>query len=52
MVYLIKKGLPPNTAFKIMELVRKGQALKNPEKWAEFEAMMSEKEVPEWYIDS
>jgi DNA polymerase-3 subunit alpha (Gram-positive type) len=33
MVYLIRKGLPPNTAFKIMELVRKGQALKNPEKW-------------------
>ena len=52
MVYLIRKGLPPNTAFKIMELVRKGQALKNPEKWAEFEAMMREKEVPEWYIDS
>ena len=52
MVYLIKKGLPPNTAFKIMELVRKGQALKNPEKWAEYEALMRENEVPEWYIDS
>ena len=52
MVYLIKKGLPPNTAFKIMELVRKGQALKNPEKWAEYEALMREHEVPEWYIDS
>lgn len=52
MVYLIKKGLPPNTAFKIMELVRKGNALKNPEKWAEYEAMMREHDVPEWYIDS
>jgi DNA polymerase III subunit alpha, Gram-positive type len=52
MVYLIKKGLLPNTAFKIMELVRKGQALKNPEKWAEYEAQMRECNVPEWYIDS
>ncbi|WP_407310122.1 DNA polymerase III subunit alpha [Desulfosporosinus sp. SB140] len=52
MIYLIKKGLPPNTAFKIMELVRKGKALKDPEKWAEYEAMMREHDVPEWYIDS
>ena len=52
MVYLIKMNLPPNTAFKIMELVRKGQALKNPEKWAEYEALMRENDVPEWYIDS
>jgi DNA polymerase-3 subunit alpha (Gram-positive type) len=52
MTYLISKGLPPNTAFKIMELVRKGQALANPEKWAEYEALMREHKVPEWYIDS
>ncbi|KHD36653.1 DNA polymerase III subunit alpha [Clostridium acetobutylicum] len=52
MIYLIKKGLPPNTAFKIMELVRKGKALKDPKKWAEYEALMREHEVPEWYIDS
>jgi DNA polymerase-3 subunit alpha (Gram-positive type) len=52
MVYLIKKGLPPNTAFKIMELVRKGQALKDPQKWAEYEDLMREHDVPEWYIDS
>jgi len=52
MVYLIKKGLPPNTAFKIMELVRKGKALKDPEKWSEYETLMREHEVPEWYIDS
>jgi DNA polymerase-3 subunit alpha (Gram-positive type) len=52
MIYLIKKGLPPNTAFKIMELVRKGKALKDPQKWAEYEALMREHEVPEWYIDS
>jgi len=52
MTYLISKGLPPNTAFKIMELVRKGQALSNPEKWAEYEALMREHKVPDWYIDS
>ncbi|MFA5522940.1 MAG: DNA polymerase III subunit alpha [Tissierellales bacterium] len=51
MVYLIKKDLPPDSAFKIMELVRKGQALKNP-KWPEYEAMMRDNNVPEWYIDS
>ncbi|MDD3224980.1 MAG: DNA polymerase III subunit alpha [Clostridium sp.] len=52
MIYLIKKGLPPNTSFKIMEMVRKGKVSKNPEKWAEYEALMKEKKVPEWYIDS
>ncbi|AWI04229.1 DNA polymerase III subunit alpha [Clostridium drakei] len=52
MIYLIKKGLPNNTAFKIMELVRKGKALKDPAKWAEYEALMREHDVPEWYIDS
>lgn len=51
MVYLIKKGLPPNTAFKIMETVRKGKALKDP-KFPEYEALMRECDVPEWYIDS
>ncbi|MBD7909966.1 DNA polymerase III subunit alpha [Clostridium cibarium] len=51
MVYLIKKGLPPNTAFKIMETVRKGKALKEP-KWGEYEELMRENDVPEWYIES
>lgn len=51
MIYLIKKGLPPNTAFKIMETVRKGKALKDP-KWPEYEEMMREHDVPEWYIES
>ncbi|MGI1658418.1 MAG: DNA polymerase III subunit alpha [Desulfitobacterium sp.] len=51
MTYLIRKGLPPNTAFKIMELVRKGKALKDA-KWPEYEALMREHNVPEWYIDS
>ncbi len=51
MVYLIKKGLPPNSAFKIMETVRKGKALKDP-KFPEFEALMRKHDVPEWYIES
>ncbi len=52
MIYLIKMGLPPNPAFKIMETVRKGKALKDPAKWEEYKAMMKEHNVPEWYIKS
>ena len=52
MIYLIKQGLPPNPAFKIMETVRKGKALKDPEKWEEYKALMKEHEVPDWYIKS
>ena len=52
MIYLIKMGVPPNKAFKIMETVRKGKALKDPEKWAEFVGIMKEHNVPEWYIKS
>jgi len=47
MNYLILKGLPPKTAFKIMENVRKGKGL-TPEN----EQEMKEHNVPEWYIDS
>ena len=52
MIYLIKKGVPPNHAFKIMETVRKGKALKDPAKWEEYKAMMKENDVPDWYIKS
>ena len=52
MIYLIKKGLPPDKAFKIMETVRKGKALKDPEKWAGFKELMKKHEVPDWYIKS
>lgn len=52
MVYLIKRGMEPDTAFKIMETVRKGKALADPEKWAKFEDDMRSHDVPEWYIDS
>ncbi len=52
MIYLIKKGVPPNPAFKIMETVRKGKALKDKEKWAQNVALMKEHNVPDWYIKS
>ena len=52
MIYLIKKGVPPNPAFKIMETVRKGKALKDKEKWSEYVALMKEHNVPDWYIKS
>ena len=52
MIYLIDKGLEPNPAFKIMETVRKGKALKDPKKWAEYKEMMKEHDVPDWYIES
>lgn len=51
MVYLIKKGLPSNSAFKIMETVRKGKALKDP-KFPEYEELMRKYDVPDWYIES
>jgi len=47
MTYLIRKGLEPKTAFKIMEQVRKGRGL-TPED----EAVMKEHQVPGWYIES
>jgi len=47
MIYLIKKELPPKTAFVIMEAVRKGKGLT-----PEFEECMKEHDVPDWYIAS
>jgi len=52
MIYLMKMGLEPNPAFKIMETVRKGKALKDPAKWEEYKNMMKEHNVPDWYIKS
>ena len=52
MVYLMKRGLPPDKAFKIMETVRKGKALKDPEKWAGFKEIMKQFDIPDWYIKS
>ena len=47
MIYLIKMGLPPKDSFKIMESVRKGKGLND-----EWEALMKEHDVPDWYISS
>jgi len=47
MLYLIYAGLPPKTAFFIMERVRKGKGLK-----PEDEEIMKEHKVPGWYIES
>ena len=47
MNYLILKGLPNKTAFKIMENVRKGKGITQEEA-----DLMEENDVPEWYIES
>ncbi len=52
MNYLIDQGLDNSDAFKIMEFVRKGKPKKEPENWGKYSAMMKEKNVPDWYIES
>ena len=53
MIYLIKKGLPPDKAFKIMESVRKGKVANGKEdKWPSYIELMKEHDVPDWYIKS
>lgn len=47
MNYLILKGVPNKTAFKIMENVRKGKGVTEEEV-----AAMQDNDVPEWYIES
>lgn len=47
MTYLVYRGLPNKTAFKIMEDVRKGKGLKE-----EYEQIMREYKIPDWYIES
>ncbi|MDO5569035.1 MAG: PolC-type DNA polymerase III [bacterium] len=52
MVYLMKEGLEPIDAFKIMEFVRKGKPSKDLEGWKIWEAKMKEKNIVSWYIES
>jgi DNA polymerase-3 subunit alpha (Gram-positive type) len=47
MIYLIRRGLEPGLAFRIMESVRKGKGL-----WPEAVEVMGAHGVPEWYVQS
>lgn len=47
MLYLISRGVPKKSSFKIMENVRKGKGLKDDEV-----TLLRENNVPEWYIES
>lgn len=47
MVYLMYKDVPPKMAFNIMEKVRKGKGVSE-----EYEQVMKENNVPDWYIES
>lgn len=47
MLYLTKKGIKPDKAFKIMEDVRKGNGIRS-----EFIDLLEDHQVPDWYIRS
>lgn len=47
MVYLMRAGLPPREAFRIMEQVRKGKGLSETDR-----ELMRGSGVPDWYIGS
>ena len=45
MIYLIDKGVESEQSFKIMESVRKGKGLT-----PDYEKVMKEHDVPDWYL--
>ena len=52
--YLVLIGIDDETAFTIMEFVRKGRARKEnwQDEWKKFVRIMQEHNVPQWYIKS
>lgn len=50
MIDLIQFGMQPTMAFEIMEFVRKGKAVSNPDKWLNYADQMRQAKVPEWFI--
>ena len=51
MLYLIQQGVEPALSFNIMEAVRKGKVAKGKEKhWPEWEAVLKEHKIPDWYL--
>ncbi|MDD6502822.1 MAG: PolC-type DNA polymerase III [Oscillospiraceae bacterium] len=52
MLYLIQVGMEPSLAFKTMEAVRKGKVKKSGSFPGDAEAIMKDKNVPDWYIES
>jgi DNA polymerase-3 subunit alpha (Gram-positive type) len=52
MNYLIKKGIEPKLAFTIMEVVRKPKEPGAKKLKPEWEELMRDAGIPDWYIDS
>ena len=53
--YLVKNGIEKNTAYEIVEFVRKGRAAKFQclkEEWDVYKKILQEHNIPEWYIKS
>lgn len=50
MVDLIAMGVDPLKSFKIMEFVRKNKKKGDPQGWLDWQKVMRESNVPEWYI--
>lgn len=50
MLDLIDYGVPPLLAFKVMEFIRKGEAVRNETKWQGFITELLPYKIPEWFI--
>ncbi len=53
MMYLIKMGVDKQTAFNVMEAVRKGKVAGGKcEEWPAWKQMLKDHNVPDWYLKS